>query len=156
LNQKFAKQFLFFAGSPNLILARFLWQPHLTPLPFSKIGPPAIRPKRPDPLLSWPFGPTRPTPSSPSLGLATANLRSLPCRAEPAATSELSRRFRFLSQPCPHRFPFTQCRIDAQKIIAPLKPTKPPATIALPLCSLPGPIKGAVGTLINPRLCSAL
>jgi hypothetical protein len=68
LNQKFAKQFLFFAGSPNLILARFPWQPHLTPLPFPEIGPPAIRPKWPDPLLSWTFGPTRPAPSSPSLG----------------------------------------------------------------------------------------
>jgi hypothetical protein len=52
LNQKFAKQFLFFAGSINLISARFPWQPNPTPLPFPKIGPPAIRPKRPDPLLS--------------------------------------------------------------------------------------------------------
>jgi hypothetical protein len=42
LNQKFAKQVLFFAGSPNLISARFLWQPNPTPLLFSEIGPPAI------------------------------------------------------------------------------------------------------------------
>jgi hypothetical protein len=77
LNQKFAKQFLFFAGSPNLISVRFPWQPNPTPLPFPEIFLPAIWPKRPDPLLSWPFSSTQPAPSSPSFGRSRRRRRSL-------------------------------------------------------------------------------
>jgi hypothetical protein len=115
LNQKLAKQFLFFAGSPNLISARFPWLPNPTPLPFPEIGPPTIQPKQTDLILSWPFDPTRPAPSSPLAEAAATDLQSLPHHAEQVATFELSHRCRFLSRPCPLRFPFTQCRIDAQK-----------------------------------------
>jgi hypothetical protein len=118
LNQKFVKQFLFFAGSPNLISARFLWQPNLTPLPFPEICPPAICPSGPirfSPGRSAQLGPL-PLLLPSVEAAAAADLQSLPRRTEPAATSELSCHCCFLSRPRPLRFPFSWCRIDAQKL----------------------------------------
>jgi hypothetical protein len=68
LNHKFAKPISIFRWHPKSHFGLISMAANPTPLPFPEISPPAIRPKRPDTLLSWPFGPTQPAPSSPSFG----------------------------------------------------------------------------------------